>query len=253
MKGAGVSSLPVPGINQQPSILRPDQLPAKDRGAGARTVPLVTSARGATTFLNGITSFAPGAAIGHHIHNVAESVIVLQGDAVVDIDGVRTPLRVFDTTFVPANIPHHFENASDSEPMKIFWTYASVEATRTLVESGEHSRIDEEHPGGPDGPVSVVRETARITVLPGREDAFEAAVAEAAPLFQRAKGARTFVLERSYENPREYRLVVGWESVSDHTSGFRASADFQRWRGLVSDSIAGLPEVEHFHHVLTAF
>jgi quercetin dioxygenase-like cupin family protein/heme-degrading monooxygenase HmoA len=244
--------LPIADINQHSSILRPDELPAKDRGAGVRTVPLVTSARGATAFLNGITSFAPGAAIGHHIHNVAESVIVLQGDAVVDIDGVRTPLHVFDTTFVPANIPHHFENDSDSEPMKIFWTYASVDATRTLVESGEHSRIDEEHPAGP-ARASVVRETVRITVLPGREDAFEAAIAEAAPLFQRAKGARTFVLERSHENPREYRLVVGWESISDHTSGFRVTADFERWRGLVSDSIAGLPEVEHLHHVLTAF
>jgi heme-degrading monooxygenase HmoA len=90
-------------------------------------------------------------------------------------------------------------------------------------------------------------------VLPGREDAFEAAVAESAPLFQRAKGARTFVLERSHENPREYRLVVGWESTSDQTRGTRASAELQQWRGIVSDSIAGLPEVEHFHHVLTAF
>lgn len=243
-------SLPV-RIDQQPLILRPDQLPATDRGAGARTVPLVTNARGATTFLNGITNFAPGAAIGHHIHNVAESVIVLQGDAVVDIDGVRTPLRVFDTTFVPANIPHHFENPSDSEPMTIFWTYASVDATRTLVESGQHSRIDDEHPGGPARSGSIVRESVRITVLPGREEAFEAAIAEAASLFQRAKGARTFVLERSQENPREYRLVVGWESTSDHSAGF--SADVEWWREHLSDSIAGLPQVEHLRHVLTAF
>ncbi|MFI7609920.1 cupin domain-containing protein [Nonomuraea terrae] len=235
------------------SIFRPDELPAKDRGAGARTVPLVTSARGATTFLNGITSFEPGAVIGHHTHNVAESVIVVQGDAVVDIDGVRTPLRTFDTTFVPANVPHHFENASGTAPMKIFWTYASVEATRTLVESGEHSRIDAEHPGGPAGPAGLVHESALITVLPGHEERFEAAVAEAAPLFQRAKGARTFVLERSHENPRQYRLVVGWESIDDHTSGFRGSPAFRRWRELIGDTIAGLPEVTHFRHVLTAF
>ncbi|MCI2419339.1 cupin domain-containing protein [Saccharopolyspora sp. K220] len=238
---------------QQPSILRPDELPAKDRGAGARTVPLVTSARGATAFLNGITSFEPGAAIAHHTHNVAESVVIVQGEAIVDIDGERTRLRVFDTTFVPANIPHHFENASDTEPMKIFWTYASPEATRTIVESGQRSRIDAEHPDGPVSSASIVRETALITVLPGREKAFEAAVAEAAPLFQRAKGARTFVLERSHENPLRYRLVVGWESVDDHTLGFRNSPEFRRWRELIGDSIAGLPEVEHFHHVLTAF
>lgn len=241
------------GIHQRPSILRPGDLPARDRGAGARTVPLVTSARGATAFLNGITSFEPGAAIGHHVHNVAESVVVVQGDAVVDIDGVRTPLKVFDTTFVPANIPHHFENASDSAPMKIFWTYASVEATRTLTGSGEHSRIDAEHQGTAADSGTVAHEVARITVRPGKEAEFEAAVAAAAPLFQQSKGARTLVLDRSCENPLEYRLVVGWESVDDHLSGFRDSARFQEWRRLIADSVAALPEVTHYKNVLTAF
>ncbi|WP_063798128.1 cupin domain-containing protein [Streptomyces sp. 150FB] len=240
-------------IHQRPSVLRPDDLPAKDRGSGARTVPLVTNARGATAFLNGITSFEPGAAIGHHVHNVAESVVVVQGDAVVDIDGVRTPLRVFDTTFVPANIPHHFENASDSAPMKIFWTYASVEATRTLVDSREHSRIDAEHQGSAAESGTVAYEVARITVRPGKEAEFEAAVAAAATLFQQTRGARTLVLDRAYENPLEYRLVVGWESVDDHLSGFRDSPRFQEWRRLIAGSIAGLPEVTHFRNVLTAF
>src|SRR5262249_22157435 len=159
--------------------------------------------RGATAFLNGVTSFEPGAAIAHHTHNVAESVIILHGAAIVDIDGARTSLRAYDTTFVPANLPHHFENASDIEPMAIFWTYAGVEATRTLVESGERARIEAE--GSAVG-AGIVRESARVTVKPGREKDFETAVAEAAALFQRAHGARTFVLERSYENPLCYRL-----------------------------------------------
>ncbi|MFD7438203.1 cupin domain-containing protein [Streptomyces sp. NPDC059861] len=240
-------------IRHGPVVLRPDELPARDRGAGARTVPLVTSARGATAFLNGITSFEPGAAIAHHIHNVAESVVVLEGDAVVDIDGVRTPLRRFDTTFVPANIPHHFENASPTAPMKIFWTYASAEATRTIPASGEHTRIDAEDRHGTGEAGTVVREVARITVRPGREAAFEAAVAAAAPLFQGARGARTLVLERSHEDPLEYRLVVTWESVRDHLEGFRGSPEFLQWRRLIADSVAGQPEVAHFHHVLTAF
>ncbi|WP_329453941.1 cupin domain-containing protein [Streptomyces sp. NBC_01497] len=241
------------GVHQRPSILRPADLPATDRGAGARTVPLVTNARGATAFLNGITSFEPGAAIGHHVHNVAESVVVVQGDAVVDIDGVRTPLKVFDTTFVPANIPHHFENASDTTPMKIFWTYASVEATRTLVGSGEHSRIDAEHQGRAPDSGTVVHEVARITVQPGREAEFEAAVAKAATLFQQSKGARTLVLDHAHENPLEYRLVVGWETVDDHLAGFRDSARFQEWRRLIAGTLSGLPEVTHFTNVLTAF
>ncbi|WP_234434185.1 cupin domain-containing protein [Streptomyces sp. NRRL F-5126] len=235
------------------SVLLPDELPAKDRGSGARTVPLATAARGATAFLNGITAFEPGAAIGHHLHNVVESVIVVEGAAVVDIDGERTRLRTFDTTLVPANVPHHFENASDHEPMKIFWTYASPHATRTLLETGEHGRIDAEHPGGAAGPAGLVHEVATIRVLPGHEDAFEEAVAQAAPHFQRARGARTFALERSQEDPLEYRLVVGWESVEDHVPGFRQSAGFTEWRRLIADHVSGTPEVTHLRNVLTAF
>ncbi len=234
------------------SVLRPGELRARDRGAGARTVPLVTSGRGATAFLNGMTLFEPGAAIAHHVHNVAESVVVVEGSAVVDIDGERFALGLFDTTFVPANVPHHFENASDGEPMRIFWTYASVDATRTLVESGEHGRVDAEDPDGPGG-TPLVHEVARITVREGEAARFEAAVAEAAPLFQRARGARTLRLERSHEDPLDYRLVVGWESVEDHLVGFRDSADFQEWRRLIADSVTGLPEVSHFRNVLTAF
>ena len=243
-----------PDIAQRPSVFRPDELPSKSRGRGARTIPLVTAARGATTYLNGITIFEPSAAIGHHIHNVAESVMVIQGRAIVDIDGERAELRTFDTTFVPANIPHHFENRSDTEEMRIFWTYGSLDATRTLLASGEHGRVDEE------GSIEmtshsprIVRELALIDVKPGHEDDFEAAVTTAAPLFQAAKGARTLTLDQSDEVPTRYRLTVSWDTVEDHTVGFRGSDAFTRWRELITEHIQSTPAVEHVRNVLTAF
>jgi quercetin dioxygenase-like cupin family protein/quinol monooxygenase YgiN len=236
----------------QPQIFRLAELPSKDRGAGAKTTPLVTAARGGTSYLNGITQFQPGAGIGHHTHNVAESVVVIRGNAIVDIDGVETPLTTFDTTFVPANIPHHFTNASATEPMAIFWTYGSLDSTRTMVDTGEHGRIDGEHAGATDD-MRIVREIAQLDVKPGHEDAFEAAVAAAAPLFQQAKGARTFALERSEELPSRYRLVVGWETVENHMVDFRGSEQFQAWRALVGDHLAAPPEMEHVRNVLTAF
>lgn len=130
-------------------ILRPDELPRKDRGNGASTVPLVGSHLGSTAFLNGITTFAPGAAIGHHSHNVVESVMVIEGNAWVDIDGTEYHLNTYDTTFVPANIVHRFRNASATEEMKIFWTYAAIDATRTTAGSTERNRIDEEQANQP--------------------------------------------------------------------------------------------------------
>ncbi|GAB3617252.1 hypothetical protein GCM10027416_18090 [Okibacterium endophyticum] len=241
-------------VRRRPGILRPDDLPFTERGSGARTVPLVTAARGATTYLNGITTFQPGSAIAHHTHNVSESVMIITGRAIVDIDGVRSELRVFDTTLVPANVPHHFENASETEEMKIFWTYGSLDATRTLIETGETGRIDAEHAGGNTASrVRIVKELAEIEVKRGHENAFEAAVSAAAHLFQRACGSRTMTLERSEEFPQRYRLIVGWESADDHMIRFRRSADFLVWRELIEDHLAASPKVEHLTTVLTAF
>lgn len=126
------------------AILRPGELPVNDRGNGARTTPLVTRKCGSTSMINGITAFDPGARIGLHFHNCEESVMILEGEAIAEIDGKRHALKAGDTTWIPANVPHRFLNES-AGPMRIFWTYASVDATRTMVDTGAEQTIDDEH------------------------------------------------------------------------------------------------------------
>jgi quercetin dioxygenase-like cupin family protein len=146
---------PAPNSNAEtgplPAVLRPDQLPVTERGGGARTVPLVTAALGSKEMLNGITSFQPGAAIPLHSHNCEESVIILEGSAVFELDGVEHELKRYDTTWIPPNVPHRFRNASAQEPLRIFWTYASVDATRTLIATGETRSVASEHKGSAHG------------------------------------------------------------------------------------------------------
>jgi putative monooxygenase len=126
-------------------ILRPDELPAADRGGGAKTIPLVGPRIGATGFLNGITSFGPSAVIPLHKHNCEESVMLLEGHAIAEIDGVLHELKPLDTTWIPADLPHRFINASSTEGMKILWIYARTDATRTLIETGETRPVAAEH------------------------------------------------------------------------------------------------------------
>jgi putative monooxygenase len=130
------------------AVLRPSEITAAERGGGARTIPLVTKRIGSTSILNGITSFEPGAAIPLHSHNCEESVMILEGRAIAEIEGVEHELGPLDTTWLPADVPHRFRNASDTEPMRIFWTYASVDATRTLIATGETRGIAAEHAKG---------------------------------------------------------------------------------------------------------
>lgn len=234
-------------------VLRVSELPSIDRGHGARTTPLVTRAVGATAFLNGITSFEPGSAIGHHLHNCVESVMVIDGEAFVDIDGVETPLSAGDVTFVPANIPHHFRNASDTMPMRILWIYASIDATRTLTATGVTGRVDAEQAPVMAQAAAVVTELVELDVLPDREELFLAAIAEAAPLFQRARGCRSFELFACEEAKDSYRLLIEWSSLTDHMIDFRESPDFLEWRRLVTPHLASPPRAGHLRRVVKSF
>jgi quercetin dioxygenase-like cupin family protein len=129
----------------QAIVLRPSELKSHERGGGASTTPLVTALVGSTSFINGITTFAPGAAIPFHSHNCEESVMLLEGEAMLDIDSQSIAIQPLDTTWVPAEVPHRFRNVSATTTMKIFWTYARSDATRTLTETGKTKFVSAEH------------------------------------------------------------------------------------------------------------
>lgn len=120
-----------------------------ERGGGASTVQMITPDAGARALLNGFTDLPPGAGIPLHLHNCEESVLIVSGRAVVEIDGERFHASASDVVWVAANTPHRFTNPSAETPLRIFWTYASADATRTLVATGETRRVAVEHGEAP--------------------------------------------------------------------------------------------------------
>ena len=99
----------------------------------------------------------------------------------------------------------------------------------------------------------MIHEIALITIKPGTDAEFEAAVAKAVELFKRAKGCKSMQLQKGIESPLLYRLWIQWETLEDHTVGFRESADFQQWRALVGSFFASPPQVEHTRTVVAGF
>jgi quinol monooxygenase YgiN len=99
----------------------------------------------------------------------------------------------------------------------------------------------------------MITEIVEIEVKPGEEAAFEAAVAEAIPVFRRSKGCRGVELHRTVERPSKYRLFVKWETLEDHTVTFRGSENFQEWRRLAGPHFASPPLVEHVSVAVAGF
>jgi quercetin dioxygenase-like cupin family protein len=126
-------------------LLRPADLRSYERAGGIRTTPLVTSSLGARSFITGITELPPGGAVPFHRHNCEESVVLLEGDGAIDVDGREHRLRPLDATLIPRGVAHRFRNVSATRAMKILWIYGSPDATRTLEATGETHPICAEH------------------------------------------------------------------------------------------------------------
>jgi heme-degrading monooxygenase HmoA len=92
----------------------------------------------------------------------------------------------------------------------------------------------------------MVLEHGIITIRPGASEAFEAALSEARLVIAGSDGFVSLRAHRGVESPEEYLLLVEWETLDDHVTGFRESDAFTRWRALIGPFFASPPVVVHF-------
>lgn len=95
----------------------------------------------------------------------------------------------------------------------------------------------------------MILEVAILDVLPGQEKGYEAAFAQAAGIIAAMPGYRSHALKRCLEKPNRYILLVNWETLEDHTEGFRQSAAYQKWKALLHPFYEPFPVVEHYEEV----
>ncbi len=89
-------------------------------------------------------------------------------------------------------------------------------------------------------------EVAILNVRPGMAADFEAAFARAEPIISSMKGCQRHELRRCLETENRYLLLVWWDSLEDHTVGFRGSAEYQEWKKLLHHFYDPFPTVEHY-------
>jgi heme-degrading monooxygenase HmoA len=95
----------------------------------------------------------------------------------------------------------------------------------------------------------MILEIAQLQIRPGQRAAFEAAFANAQKIIASMPGYLGHELQHCLENEHRYALLVKWNTLEDHTIGFRQSAEYQNWRALLHHFYDPFPTVEHYARV----
>jgi len=92
----------------------------------------------------------------------------------------------------------------------------------------------------------MILETAFMTVHPGAEDDFFAALGQAKRSLLDSPGCRDLRINQGVEHPQTFLLLIEWDTLADHVEGFRESPAFDSWRGILGPFFAEAPRVEHW-------
>jgi heme-degrading monooxygenase HmoA len=93
----------------------------------------------------------------------------------------------------------------------------------------------------------VILEIADIRIPPGKNAEFDEAIQRGLQtVAAQAKGFRGYKVNKGVESPERYILMIYWETLEDHTVGFRQGPLFPQWRAIVGPFFAQPPVVEHF-------
>lgn len=92
----------------------------------------------------------------------------------------------------------------------------------------------------------MITEHAILQVKPGSAKTFEAALDEALPLISATPGFLGLEVLPCIETAHQYLLLVRWETVDAHETGFRGSDRYLAWRALLHHFYDPFPTVLHY-------
>jgi heme-degrading monooxygenase HmoA len=95
----------------------------------------------------------------------------------------------------------------------------------------------------------MILEAVILYVKPNHTEAFENTFRLASNIICTMNGYIEHELQKCMEVENKYLLLVKWETLEDHTVGFRSSPEYQKWRSLLHDFYDPYPIVEHFNLV----
>lgn len=95
----------------------------------------------------------------------------------------------------------------------------------------------------------MILEVAILNVIPNRLEEFESSFFIAQNILSSMKGYKWHQIRKCIEVSNRYILLVEWETIEDHTVGFRQSAEYLEWKKLLHHFYDPFPMVEHYKKI----
>jgi heme-degrading monooxygenase HmoA len=95
----------------------------------------------------------------------------------------------------------------------------------------------------------MILEVAILNIIPSKSDSFVAEFRKAEKIISSMKGYISHELQHCLENEFQYILLVKWETLEDHTIGFRQSEQYQEWKQLLHHFYKPFSVVEHYQMI----
>jgi len=161
-------------------ITRPDLSPPVALGEGAELRELVGESRGSRGIYTGLLTLDAGRASLAYARPDNEVVILLDGDAAVEVEGRRYHLAPLDHAAIPSSLPRRIINLSVDRPATFHISVASASPTITRLEMPPRTIEQAAEFAGPPGAERIGRNSpeARSALAPGAmfQDFFNASM-----------------------------------------------------------------------------
>ncbi|TNJ66669.1 antibiotic biosynthesis monooxygenase [Paenibacillus hemerocallicola] len=94
-----------------------------------------------------------------------------------------------------------------------------------------------------------ILEVAILQVKAGMNEQFEQSFRQASRIISGMNGYIGHELQKCIEKDNQYVLLVSWETLEDHTIGFRGSQQYDEWKSLLHRYYDPFPTVEHYTRI----
>ena len=95
----------------------------------------------------------------------------------------------------------------------------------------------------------MITEIALLNIQQGESGNFEIAFGEAQKIISSMQGHIEHELQKCLEAEDKYLLIVCWNSLEDHTEGFRQSTEYNEWKKLLHHFYDPFPVVELYKRI----